>query len=103
MNEKIINNITFLRKMGKLALGFDMVKEAVYEGEVYLVLLAKDLSEKTKSQVEFLCENYKVNVRQTDISLDEFWHLIGKRCGVLGVMNKPFADKLTTLIDEYTS
>ena len=45
--QKIINLLTICRKAGKLVIGFDAVKEAVYGGNASCVITASDISVKT--------------------------------------------------------
>lgn len=101
--KKLIDTITFCKRLGKLTLGFDLVKNAMMTGEAVLVLLAKDLSPKTKKEVAYLCEQMEVPLAETEITLDEFWYLIGKRAGVIAVTEEGFAEKIHTIIKTETT
>ena len=99
MKSKLIDTITFCKRLGKLTIGFDVVKTAVQTGEAQVVLLAADLSPKTQKEVEYLCGIFEIPFRRTEITLDEYWYLIGKRAGVIAVTEEGFANKIINLID----
>ena len=48
---KLIETVTFCKRIGGLVIGFDLVKQAMQKGETGLVLLAKDLSPKTEKEI----------------------------------------------------
>ena len=56
-----------------MVIGFDLVKQAMQKGETGLVLLARDLSPKTEKEIRFLCGQFDVALKKTELSLDEFW------------------------------
>ena len=58
MNSKLMSALGIARKSGNLIMGYDPVKESVLKDETDLVLVASDISEKTKKRVEFFCEDY---------------------------------------------
>lgn len=97
--EQLVSALTFTKRVGGLVIGFDPVKSAMQLGEAEVVLLASDLSPKTHKEVLFLCDALEVPYRETPLTLDELWYLIGKRAGILAVVNPGFAEKLTAIID----
>lgn len=99
MRDKLISTITFCKRLGKLALGFDAVKSAMQLDEAALVLTASDLSPKTKKEIQYLSEVFAVPIRGVELTLDELWYLIGKRAGVIAVCDEGFAEKLIRLTD----
>ena len=96
---KLIETITFCKRIGALEPGFDRVKEALDAGRVQLVLLASDLSPKTEKELLFLCSRAAVPAEKTGLTQDEYWYLIGKRSGVIGVTNPAFAEKIRSVIE----
>lgn len=70
--QKIINLLTICRKAGKLVIGFDAVKEAVYGGNASCVITASDISAKTLKEVKFFCNNSAVDVVYSGLDSDEF-------------------------------
>ncbi len=85
------NSITLCKRAGKLILGFDLVKAAMQVGEAELVILASDISPKTKKEMLFLAENYEYEVVDTVLTMDELWYSIGKRAGVLAISDAGLA------------
>lgn len=95
----MISAITFCKRVGKLVLGFDLVKKSMQTGEAEVILLAKDLSEKTKKEVGYLSKELEVPLYVTDFTLDEFWYLVQKRAGVIAVTDPVFSQKITSLLE----
>lgn len=85
------NSITLCKRAGKLTVGFDLVKSAMQTGEAELVVIAADISPKTKKEVLFLAENYEYEVVDTMLTMDELWYCIGKRAGVLAITDAGLA------------
>ena len=84
--QKIINLLTICRKAGKLVIGFDAVKEAVYGGNASCVITASDISAKTLKEVKFFCNNSAVDVVYSGLDSDEFYDAVGKKgCGRRGL------------------
>ena len=79
--QKIINLLTICRKAGKLVIGFDAVKEAVYGGNASCVITASDISAKTYSGLDS----------------DEFYDAVGKKVVVAAVCDYGFAVKFKSL------
>lgn len=99
MQNKLISTITFCKRLGKLVLGFDPVKESMQLDNVFVVLLSNELSNKTKKEVEYLCRIYEVEYRYIDLKLDEIWYLVGKKAGILAICDEGFANKAIAIID----
>lgn len=99
---KLIESITFCKRIGALTLGFDPVRESMKQGNAKLVLLASDLSPKTRKEVAYLCGRYAVKSLPTPFTLDEFWYLVGKRAGIIAVTQEAFAEKIRTVIEDET-
>lgn len=85
------NSITLSKRAGKLAIGFDLVKNAMQTGEADVVILASDVSEKTRKEVLYLAENMDYEVMGTALTMDELWYCIGKRAGVLAILDAGLA------------
>ncbi len=92
---KFFNLITMCIKAGKLLMGFDISMDAVKNGNVFLVMTASDISQKTLKEVRFVCEkNKSVKLAELPFSIDELSMSIGRKAGVVAVCDKGFADKL---------
>lgn len=94
------NNLSLLglcKKAGKLIIGFDVVMESVKQKKAYIVVLTKDISNKTLKEVSFVCNKFQMEFVQIDVTLDEIWFVLGKRAGVFSVTDKGLAEKFLKL------
>lgn len=89
---KLLSLLSLTRRAGKLGLGFDPVKESVQKREAELVLLAADLSPKTKKEEQWFCRSAGCAVREIPASMDEIWYAVGKRSGVLAITDRGLAE-----------
>ena len=89
---RLLSLLSLTRRAGKLGLGFDPVKEAVQRREAALVLLAADLSPKTKKEVQWFCRTAGCPVRELPATMDEIWYAVGKRSGVLAIADQGLAE-----------
>ncbi len=88
MNNRL-GTIGLCRRAGKLVMGFDAVIGEVKakESKVSGVLVASDLSEKTKKEVRFECGKAGIPVSEIPETLDELKQITGTRTGVLAVLD----------------
>ncbi|MBQ9383436.1 MAG: ribosomal L7Ae/L30e/S12e/Gadd45 family protein [Ruminiclostridium sp.] len=86
---KTLSTIGLCRRAGKLIYGFDAVVEAVKppDSKVSGVLVTSDLSEKTKKEIRYECGKAEVPVTELPETLDDIKQVIGKRTGVLAVLD----------------
>ena len=99
MNPKLIDTLTFCKRIGALKLGFDPVKSTLEHGQAKLVLLAKDLSSKSKDSMLRICQQDGCPTALLPLQMDEIWLLVGKRSGILAVTDAAFAKKLSELLE----
>lgn len=102
MNNKLFGLLSMCRKSGRMAMGFDMSKEAAEKGKAELIVLASDISPKTEKEVRFFSEKHSVKTVKTNLTIDEFFHGIGKKVGIISICDKGFAQKAEGLIGEDT-
>ena len=98
-NSKILSTIGLCKRAGKLMWGFDVVGEAIQSGEAKVVVIASDLSPKTKKEVELAAQKGGVQVLPIPHQMDEIWQFINKRAGVLAISDQGLAGKLCGMID----
>ncbi len=96
--EQLVAMLTLSKKANKLTMGFDVVKEAVLNQTAKLVLLANDVSPKTRKEVAFLCRNQSVEIVTLPYQMDEIWYLLGKKVGVLAITESGFAKKIFCMV-----
>lgn len=72
------------RRAGKLEMGFDAVVQEMARPKTKAagIVLAADISPKTRKEIEFQAQKYKTEIVQADFSMDEARDALGKRCGV---------------------
>ena len=51
------------------------------------VVIADDLSEKTKKEVNFICGKHNISVCAPGITMEEIKGVIGKHTGILGILD----------------
>lgn len=91
---KALSAMGLARRAGKLNWGYDTVVEAMKTGACCLVIIAGDLSDKTKKNVRFEAERSHVQCIETAFSMEEISAAIGKKSGVIAICDGGFAKKL---------
>lgn len=91
---KVVQDISLCKRAGKLIMGFDVVKESLIDNSSKLLVVANDISPKTLKEVIFLSEKYKVKLITINQTLDELWYILGKRVGVLSVIDEALSQKI---------
>lgn len=99
--QKIINLLSICRKAGKVVLGFDAVKEAMYDGKAFCAAVASDISPKTLKEVRYVGQNCGIDVVELDIDSYDMFDIAGKQVVVMAVCDRGFAQRIRSLgIDE---
>ena len=93
MNNPYLNFLGLARKAGKLIAGTEKVKALITKNQAQLIILAKDISQKTEKEFVFLAKD-KIQVIRTPYSLDELSSALGVRAGVYAVADKNFAEQI---------
>lgn len=91
--------IGLCRRAGKLVMGFDAVIAEIKapNKKAAGVILASDLSEKTKKEVRFECGRADVTVTEIPETLDELKRITGKRAGVIAVLDDGLYGSITNI------
>lgn len=97
MDEKLLSLLGLARRAGKVSLGFDAAADSIRSGKCRLLLLASDLSERTKRSAMRISENSQVRTIVLDIPMEVLGAAIGKLTGIVAVNDKGFAEKMKTL------
>lgn len=93
-NTRLVGKITMCKRAGMLLHGYDMVASAMESGEVKLLLLTPDLSERSKRAILRIAEQEKVMAATMPLMMDEMWYIVGRRAGIFGVTDAGFAKGL---------
>ena len=94
MTERALGVLGIARRAGKLSWGFDTAVEAARSGEAKLLLLAGDLSEKTKKNAVYEAGRSGVPLMETAYTMEDIAAAMGKKTGVLAVLDEGFAKSL---------
>lgn len=95
---KTLSLLTICAKAGKLKLGMDPVKDVCRSGEACCVLVAQDISPKSLKEVKFFCRQENVKMFSLDATIDDVWSSLGKKAGIIGVLDRGFTKKLSTML-----
>ena len=87
--KKALGTIGLCRRAGKLIFGFDAVKDEVIspKSKISGVIIADDLSDKTKKEVNFICNKHNIPVCAPGVTMNEIKGVIGKFTGILGILD----------------
>ncbi|MBR4798268.1 MAG: hypothetical protein IK029_00110 [Oscillospiraceae bacterium] len=94
--EKLLSAISMARGAGKLKIGFDAAKSAAAAGAP-IVLIASDISDRTRQAVERFCGDGCEIVR-TELTQDDISDKFGWRFGVAAVTDNNFAKLINKAI-----
>ena len=95
MNNKVLTLLGFASKAGKLSFGMDMSLASLKSGKSYLIVCAFDVSDKSKKEISFHTQNKNVPfIILTDQDIDTVSKAVGRKCGIISVNDKSFADAI---------
>ncbi|MBQ3547762.1 MAG: ribosomal L7Ae/L30e/S12e/Gadd45 family protein [Clostridia bacterium] len=95
MNNKILTLLGFASKAGKLSFGMDMSLASIKAGKSFLIVCAGDVSAKSKKEINFHTLNKNVPfIVLTDENIDTVGKAVGRKCGIISVNDKSFADAI---------
>lgn len=75
-------------------MGFDATVLAIKAEKARLVVIAKDVSEKTYENTLFQAQRKNINVVKCSYTIEEIGFAVGKKVGVLAVLDDNFANGL---------
>ncbi len=94
MNDKILALLGFAAKSGNLSFGADSVKDTLKRNKARLVIIANDISEKSRKEINFFALKNNVPVMDIDCSIDTLSHAVGKKSGIISVNETGFANAI---------
>ncbi|ERJ91425.1 ribosomal protein L7Ae [Ruminococcus callidus ATCC 27760] len=92
--------LSICRKAGKLAMGLEPTKDAMYRGTVSGVLVASDASAKTRKEAAFYCGQAQVPCLELAFTKADFAQMIGRGSGVLAICDDGFFRKMQLLAEQ---
>ena len=98
---KIFSLLGFAAKAGKLTYGFEAVVSSVKSKKSALVVIAGDISPKSRKEVLFYAEKFGArHIIFEDITIKEVSLSVGRKCGIISVNDTGFADALTKAFED---
>ncbi len=92
MKAKALTLLGFAAKSGNLSYGFSASKEALSRRKTRLVIIASDISEKTKKEIIFIANQSGVTfLSLANINIFELSNAVGHKCGIISVNENGFA------------
>ena len=100
MNDKTLTLLGFAAKANKLSYGFDSVCTSLSKGKSNLVLIAKDISQKSQKEAMFFAGKHNTQaIVLQDYDIDTVSHAVGKKCGIISVNDASFSRGLLSAIN----
>lgn len=97
MSSKAQTLLGFAAKAGKLGFGMDAAVNSLKKHKSHLIVIADDVSKKSGKEITFFADNSKVMVITLDFNMETLSHAVGRRCGIITVNDKGFAEALAKL------
>lgn len=91
MDRKLAGAISLCRKAGRLAAGGDAAQDAIYSGKADLVLLAKDLSERSARKFQKICGEKGIPWLGLAWTMVDLAFYTGREYGIFAVCDPGFA------------
>lgn len=95
-NDRVLSAMSMARGAGKLKIGFEAAREAVYAG-ASMVIMADDVSERTSREVGRFCEG-RCELAVPGLTQDDIERKFGRRFGVAAVTDDNFAELIRKAI-----
>ena len=89
--------LSICRKAGKLAMGLEPTKDAMYRGRSLWRIGSVGCVPKTQKEAAFYCSQAEVPCLQLDFTKADFAQMIGRGSGVLAVCDEGFFRKMQTI------
>jgi len=99
-SSKLLGALGLCKKAGKLIVGFDAVADAIRRGSAELLVLTGDLSPKSANRIKTLAGENKVRCLSLGTAMDDIERLLGKRAGILAVLDHGLAEVVARQVEE---
>lgn len=101
MSKKILSLLGFAAKSGSLSYGFGAVTDAIKASKAQLVLIAEDISQKSRKEIMFFSNKYNIKaVTLIGIDIKTVSDAVARKCGIISVNDKGFAGALNKALIE---
>lgn len=99
-NDRLLSFLGLCKRAGYLISGAETVTKAINEDKALLVLYASDASDNSLKNVLKTAQLKNTPARVLDRSKEELSFALGKHCGIVGITDRGFADKIQSMIAE---
>ena len=99
-NDRLLSFLGLCKRAGYLISGAETVTKAINDDKALLALYASDASANSLKGVLKTAEVKNIPALMLDRSKEELSFALGKHCGIVGVTDRGFADKIQSMIDE---
>ena len=100
IKNKIITYISFAKKAGSLYVGFDSVKSSILSNKAKLVILLKDISEKTQKEIIHISNIYDCKYVFINLTSENFKHIFYKKVVVISIDDKNLSSAILNQIKD---
>ncbi len=101
MNKKLLSLLGMARRAGRLSMGFDAASDSMKKGQSKLLVLAGDISQRTKNSIIAAARQTGTPAAFTGCTMDEIGSALGKgQTGIVSINDSGFAASVKALCDE---
>lgn len=101
--QSFLSMLGIARRAGKLVFGRDAVLEQVKKKQAALLVLACDLSERSRKGVLEAASQARLPCLEPPLSMDDFQFAVGRRSGIFAVCDRGFAQQILSLSNHFTT
>ena len=95
VNKRILGLMGLSARARKVCFGADSVEEEIKKKNVYLIIIAKDASDRTKEKFKKIGENYKIPMIIIEEKIESLSKAIGKsNKAIIGIKDKNLANQI---------
>lgn len=98
MNDPLLSMLGIAKRAGRLSCGFDAAADSMKKGRSSLLIIAADVSERTKRSASDTALSCKTPYVICSRTMEQLGRAVGRRTtGIISIDDRGFAEKLKTL------
>lgn len=97
-SSQVLSLMGVAKKAGKITVGHDAVSDSIKKHKSELVIIASDLSSRSKQDMEQLTKKNRVKLSEVKIKMNDMYKAVGNRTGIVSINDKGFAKKMTDIL-----
>ena len=98
VQNKIYGLMGLCARAGKIVSGADACIEEIKLKKIFLLILAKDASEKTKSNIKYECSKYNIEVQEYGDIINLSKSIGKENRAIIGIKDKNFSNEIKKMI-----